>query len=99
MPLYEYKCEKCQEVHEVFYRMDDDHPAELKCHICGCKAIRLFTTGAAYVKKKRLGDVWDEAGVTPKSTPHTKAANAERIRKMREQARIDIERCKRTKDG
>lgn len=41
MPLYEYKCNKCNEVFEVLQRFSD---APVKVHdVCGGKVVRLLT--------------------------------------------------------
>lgn len=96
MPLYEYKCEDCAYTKDLFFHMHDNRPQSIKCSICGGEAIRIFSIGAAYLKKKRVGDVWDEAGVDPGKTDpvKTKAANAERLRRMREQNKINVDRNK-----
>jgi hypothetical protein len=75
--------------------MHEEKPKQIKCEYCGEQARRIFTTSAGYVKKVRVGDVWDKAGVNPTDHIRTKQRNAARVRKMQEQAKINKERQRR----
>ena len=87
MGLYEYKCEDCHKVQELFYKMNDKRPSSIKCDECNGVAIRIFTTGAAYIKNEYVGDIWDKEGVDPQNNDplKMKQANAARIKAMRKQ--------------
>ena len=56
MPVYEYKCSKCQEVLEVVHAMTDQPP--VKHQGCGGKLDRVFAAptityvGAGWARKK-----------------------------------------------
>jgi len=100
MPLYTYQCEECTHTQDVFYRMDDKRPESMLCDKCEGKAIRLFNIGAAFLKKKRVGDIWDEAEVDPRrDAERAKQNNSERIRKLREQSKINAERNRNMRNG
>lgn len=77
MPIYEYKCGTCDKIIEVYCKMDDVMPFAI-C-TCGNKACHTYKTGAAYVKKTRVGDVWDKAGVNV----DTKKKQKQRVEDMR----------------
>ena len=49
MPTYEYECQKCSDVFEVFQSMKDERIR--KCPECGGKVNRLFGTGAGIIFK------------------------------------------------
>ncbi|MBI9091807.1 MAG: zinc ribbon domain-containing protein [Desulfobacterium sp.] len=42
MPIYDYQCQKCQAIEEVFTLMNY-RPAEVKCQVCGGKATQIIT--------------------------------------------------------
>lgn len=50
MPIYEYRCEECDELFEVFVR-SSSQPTKLTCPKCGSqkvkKAVSLFGVGGA----------------------------------------------------
>lgn len=45
MPIYEYSCEKGHRT-EVFRKMTDEHPVEIKCNSCPRTATRVFAPPA-----------------------------------------------------
>lgn len=96
MPLYEYKCEDCNHTQDLFYNMNDKRPTHVDCNKCKGKAIRIYSIGAAYLKKVCVGDIWDKAGVDPQKANPTKLkeANEARVKKLKEQNRINIDRQK-----
>ena len=49
MPTYEYECQKCSDLFEVFQSMKDERIK--KCPECGGKVKRLFGTGAGVIFK------------------------------------------------
>jgi len=49
MPTYEYKCNKCEEVFEVFQKITDEPLKE--CPMCGGEITRLVSGGAGIIFK------------------------------------------------
>ena len=49
MPTYEYKCNKCEEVFEVFQKITDSPLKE--CPVCGGDLRRLISGGAGIIFK------------------------------------------------
>jgi putative FmdB family regulatory protein len=49
MPTYEYKCNKCEEVFEVFQKITDEPLKE--CPMCGGEIKRLVSGGAGIIFK------------------------------------------------
>jgi putative FmdB family regulatory protein len=49
MPTYEYKCNKCEEVFEVFQKITDEPLKE--CPVCGGEVKRLVSGGAGIIFK------------------------------------------------
>jgi putative FmdB family regulatory protein len=48
MPIYEYQCEKCGEVFEVFQKVSDPAP---KSHACGSRKIKRLMSQTSFVLK------------------------------------------------
>lgn len=48
MPIYEYQCEKCGEVFEVFQKVSDPAP---KSHTCGSRKIKRLMSQTSFVLK------------------------------------------------
>lgn len=48
MPIYEYKCTKCNEQFEVNQRMSD--PLLTECRVCGGKLRKLITSSSFVLK-------------------------------------------------
>lgn len=42
MPLYAYICEKCEQQHDLYFRMNDDKPEHPECPYCGGEAYRTY---------------------------------------------------------
>lgn len=84
MPFYEYKCEQGH-ITEMYCDLNKQ-PKKTKCKTCGKKAIRIFSTGAAYIKGTYVGDLWDKENIRTVSDKdiEAKKQNRERIRKMRD---------------
>ena len=51
MPNYDYKCEKCEHVFEVFQSMNDDKLTDCPLDDCDGNVKRLLGTGAALIFK------------------------------------------------
>ena len=51
MPNYDYKCEKCEEVFEVFQKMSDDKLTTCIKDGCGGGVKRLLGTGSGVIFK------------------------------------------------
>ncbi|MFW7381032.1 MAG: FmdB family zinc ribbon protein [Oligoflexus sp.] len=66
MPLYEYKCEKCETVSEFHMKMSDPHPES--CPDCGAKSLRKLISQTAFQLK---GDGWYSDGYSGKSNRKT----------------------------
>lgn len=49
MPIYEYKCSKCDKIFEKFQKMNDS--SVKKCPYCGGKPNRLISSGVGLVFK------------------------------------------------
>ena len=49
MPTYEYKCNKCEEVFEVFQKITESPLRE--CSVCGGELKRLISGGAGIIFK------------------------------------------------
>ncbi len=86
MPIYEYSCEKCEHVTEIFCEIKN-RKRSTKCEKCGKIAIRTYATGGFFLKKVRVEDVWKKAGIEvgEGETLERKQRNAKRIKKMRKQ--------------
>lgn len=84
--IYEYKCEECEHVTEIFCEMKD-RKSKVPCEKCCKNAKRLYTIGGAFIKKVRVEDVWRREGINVDDgeTPDRKRSNAKRIKKMREE--------------
>ena len=48
MPIYEYECQKCGEVFEVFQKMSDPAP---KSHSCGSRKVRRLISQTSFQLK------------------------------------------------
>ena len=51
MPTYEYRCEKCNKVFDVFQKMSDKFLSECPDKKCRGKVTRLIGTGAGFIFK------------------------------------------------
>lgn len=51
MPTYEYRCEKCEKIFEVFQSMKDEPLSTCTQEFCGGKVKRLIGTGAGLIFK------------------------------------------------
>lgn len=51
MPNYDYRCEKCDHVFEVFQSMNDEKLSDCPVPDCGGKVKRLMGTGAGIIFK------------------------------------------------
>lgn len=51
MPTYDYKCEKCGHLFEVFQSMKDERLTDCPVENCGGKVKRLLGTGAGIIFK------------------------------------------------
>lgn len=62
MPIYEYKCEKCELETEHLQNIDDDAP---RCEICGRVLKKIVSLSTFFLK----GTGWSEDGYAkPKET-------------------------------
>ena len=65
MPLYEYQCEKCKIVHEIFMNLSDKAPE--KCASCGEKdSLKKIMSRTHFVLK---GQGWYETDFKQKNEP------------------------------
>lgn len=98
MPLYEYRCEDCEESTDLHMAMSGKRPKVIECEYCGGVAHRIFSVGASYIKKTYVGDIWDKADADPHhgNKKSVRNAQSDRIKRMREQSRINAERKKRS---
>ena len=65
MPLYEYQCEKCNVVHELFMNLSDKAPE--KCASCGKKdSLKKIMSRTHFVLK---GQGWYETDFKQKNEP------------------------------
>ena len=59
MPIYEYRCEECDEPFEVFVRSSSSQKADPTCPKCGSqkvkKAVSLFGVGGAGISGSARG--------------------------------------------
>jgi len=85
MPTYQFQCEDCGHITEVFCEIKH-RKNKISCERCCKNAKRLYTIGGAFIKKRRVSDIWDEAGIDTGEgeTIGRKQRNIERIQKMRE---------------
>lgn len=51
MPNYDYRCQKCDQVFEVFQKMSDDKLTDCPLEDCGGSVKRLLGTGGAVIFK------------------------------------------------
>lgn len=94
MPLYNYRCENCGYKMEYYFEIDK-RKDRVTCEKCNGLALRTYEIGNSYIKKKFLGDIWEKDNIEPVRDGRdleTKRKNNERIRRMREQSRINLER-------
>jgi len=87
MPIYEYKCEECEHLTDVYSDIDK-RKESIKCEKCGRIAKRTYSIGGAFLKKVRVEDVWRANGINPDERGETadrKRRNSKRIKKMREE--------------
>lgn len=96
MPIYRYFCPECNSNIDQFFEIKY-RKRYILCDNCGGRASRIYEIGGWYFKKQTVGDLWDKEGISPVTNKNskTKQANRKRIRKMREQSKIDIENKKR----
>ncbi len=73
MPTYEYKCDKCGEVFEVFQSMNDQPLTECKNKECGGRIQRLISGGGGLLFKGSGFYITDY-----RSDSYKKAAKAEK---------------------
>lgn len=59
MPIYEYECEKCGDVFEVFQKISDPPP---KSHTCGSRKVRRIMSQTSFVLKGTGWYATDYAG-------------------------------------
>lgn len=85
MPIYEYQCQKCGEISEVFLRSNDKQPT--RCSVCKGKLQKIISqsgfqfkgTGwyvTDYARKGKKDSSAHEDKSTPASTPATPSATA-----------------------
>lgn len=99
MPIYEYHCEKCDNLSDWMGAFKD-RPEYIVCEHCGHKkAQRIISTpnvtvksggGLAgadedFSKSKTIGEFWDRRGLHVGSEKN-KEANKKRVQKMRKKA-------------
>jgi putative FmdB family regulatory protein len=65
MPIYEYQCEKCEDVSEAIQKFSDEPLTE--CKECGGKLKKMISSGSFHLK----GQGWAKDGYTGKK-PKTK---------------------------
>ncbi len=53
MPTYEYECQACGKVHEVFHGMNDPQPK--KCPACGKRGLKKLVSSGAGILFKGSG--------------------------------------------
>lgn len=51
MPTYDYQCEKCEEIFEIFQSMNDKKLKKCPNNLCGGKVQRLLGVGAGVIFK------------------------------------------------
>jgi putative FmdB family regulatory protein len=67
MPLYEYQCQDCQNIHEVQHRMSENGPTD--CPGCGCSALKRIISRTAFTLK---GGGWYTDGYTSATADSSK---------------------------
>ncbi len=83
MPIYEYKCSKCQSVFEIIQKVDA--PALKKCLKCGAPVSKIISPSALQFK----GSGWyitdyaqkDKKKAEPKETKKPKDTPAKEVKK------------------
>lgn len=48
MPIYEFKCHKCQEFIEILVMGDKDDAVEMKCSRCGSRELERVLSSTSY---------------------------------------------------
>jgi len=66
MPIYEYKCNKCGKITEVFQRITD--PPIKKCELCGGKLVKLISNTSFILK----GSGWFRSNRKDEPKPNKK---------------------------
>ncbi len=83
MPIYEFRCKKCNALVEVFQKLSDKPPS--KCRKCGGRLEKLFSRPAIqfkgegwyvtdYARKGSAGEKAEKEAAAPESTPTTEKA-------------------------
>ncbi|GEM_PF-330135 len=65
MPFYEYQCENCSEIYEVFLRNGERAPEV--CEVCGGKLHKIISVSSFHLK----GSGWYMTDYTKKNSPIT----------------------------
>jgi len=63
MPFYEYQCEKCGEIYEIFIRSSEDAPEQ--CEVCGGRLHKIISLSTFHLK----GSGWYMTDYTKKNSP------------------------------
>lgn len=82
--LYPFQCDDCGYEWDEVMSIDETRKrdAGLSCPQCGGHASRVFIMQKPFVKKTRVGDVWDKSNVAT-DPQEVKKRNQERVNKMR----------------
>jgi putative FmdB family regulatory protein len=48
MPIYEFKCLKCEEYIEILVMGSNDDQVEMKCNKCGCEDLERILSAASH---------------------------------------------------
>jgi len=94
MPNYSYRCENCGHKMEFYFELDK-RKNKVTCEKCNGLALRTYEIGTAYIRKNYLGDIWEKENIEPVRDGRdleAKRKNNERVKRMREQSRINLER-------
>lgn len=55
MPIFEFKCQKCEEFFELLVMNKDDEEKELKCPKCGAQSFERIMSSTNFTMKGSIG--------------------------------------------
>jgi len=69
MPVFDYKCDKCGEVEEIYFVFFDEVIEKSKCSKCGSTSTKQFPSKGAFLLKNKSSDSsgWGDKGYSTKT--------------------------------
>lgn len=64
MPIYEFKCQKCEEFFEILVMNKEDEEKELKCPACGAQSFERIMSSTNFSMKGSLNSSMNSGGAS-----------------------------------